>query len=443
MSREDARLAIDAAARAFDKWKQESARTRAKVLRKWYDLLIANTGDLARIMTLECGKPLAESKSEVAYGASFIQWFSEEAPRLYGDVIPPFATTQRTLAMKQPVGVCGLITPWNFPIAMITRKAGAAFAAGCTAVLKPASETPLSALAIAALGEEAGIPAGVFNVVTSESGAATKALGEELTTNPKVRKISFTGSTGVGKILMKQAAGTMKRVSLELGGNAPFIVFEDADLDAAVEGCISSKFRNAGQTCVCVNRIYVQSSVYDAFASKLAARVKALKVGHGLDEGVKIGPLITSAGLEKVRRHVEDAIGGGAKAVVGGKAHERGGNFWEPTVLTGISSDAVVAQEETFGPLAALFRFETEEEVIRHANDTPYGLAGYFYSRDVSRIFRVAEALEVGMVGVNEGLISSETAPFGGVKESGMGREGSKYGIDEYVDVKYICLGVK
>ncbi|KAJ3273233.1 hypothetical protein HK104_004306, partial [Borealophlyctis nickersoniae] len=441
MNAEDTRLAIHAATDALVGWKKQTARYRAQVLRRWYDLLMANQDDLARIMTLECGKPLAESQGEVAYGASFIQWFSEEAPRAYGDVIPPFSAGRRLLVVKQPVGVCGLITPWNFPIAMITRKAGAALAAGCSVVVKPASETPLSALAVAKLGEEAGVPPGVLNVVTTTKGKNTQEIGEELTTNPAVRKISFTGSTAVGKLLMKQAAGTVKKVSLELGGNAPFIVFNDADLDAAVDGCLNSKFRNTGQTCVCVNRIYVQSGVYSTFASKLAAAVSALKVGHGLDPGVKIGPLITREGVEKVRRHVEDAVQKGAEMVTGGKPHEKGGNFWEPTVLTGVGKEAVVAREETFGPVAALFKFETEAEVIHQANATEFGLAGYFYSTSISRIFRVAEALEVGMVGVNEGLISTEVAPFGGIKESGLGREGSKYGMDEYMEEKYICVG--
>ncbi|KAJ3146482.1 hypothetical protein HDU89_006164 [Geranomyces variabilis] len=440
MTTADIRRAITAANDALGPWKAKTARERAVIMQKWFTLCMQNQEDLAKIMTVECGKPLAESRGEIAYGSSFIRWFAEEAPRTYGDVIPPPATGRRLLSIRQPVGVVAAITPWNFPNAMITRKAAPALAAGCTIVVKPSPETPLSALAIAMLGEEAGLPAGVFNVVTASKDNAV-SIGNEMTANPLVRKITFTGSTAVGKALTAQAASTMKKVSMELGGNAPFIVFEDANLDAAVEGCIASKFRNTGQTCVCANRVYVHSSIYDAFASKLAARIRKMQVGHGLDKGSEFGPLITQAGFDKVQRHVDDAVGKGAKVLVGGKPHKLGNYFFEPTVMTGVTGEMLMAREETFGPLAGLIRFETEKEVIDVANDTPFGLAGYFYSSDIARIFRVAEALEVGMVGINEGIISTDCAPFGGVKESGLGREGGRTGIDEYLETKYLCIG--
>ncbi|KNC96478.1 succinate-semialdehyde dehydrogenase [Spizellomyces punctatus DAOM BR117] len=440
MSSNDANVAIKHAQKAQAEWKRTTARQRANILRRWFDLLHANRDDLATIMTTECGKPLAEARGEVAYGASFIQWFAEEAPRAYGDIIPQHAVGRRLLAIKQPIGVVGAITPWNFPIAMVTRKVAPALAAGCSIVLKPAPETPLSALALARLAEEAGVPPGVFNVVTA-SKENTPEIGKELTTNSIVRKITFTGSTQVGKILAAQAASTVKRVSLELGGNAAFIVFDDADLDAAVEGCIASKYRNTGQTCVSANRIYVQAGIYDEFAERLAKRIRRMNVGHGLQAGVDVGPLISKEGWEKVSRHVSDALSKGAVAIAGGKPHALGNHFYEPTVLTGLQKNMALIHEETFGPVAGLYKFETEAEVVELANDTPFGLAGYFFSRDVGRIFRVAESLEVGMVGVNEGMISTECAPFGGVKESGMGREGSKYGLEDYLEIKYICMG--
>jgi succinate-semialdehyde dehydrogenase/glutarate-semialdehyde dehydrogenase len=413
------------------------AKERAAILRKWFDLMMANQDDLAQILTAEQGKPLAEAKGEIAYGASFIEWFAEEGKRAYGDVIPTHQADKRILVIKQPVGVCAMITPWNFPNAMITRKAGPALAAGCTVVLKPAEQTPFSALAMAELAARAGVPKGVLNVITGDA----PTIGAELCANPTVRKLSFTGSTEVGRILMKQSADTVKKLSLELGGNAPFIVFDDADIDAAVEGAIASKYRNAGQTCVCANRLYVQDGVYDAFAGKLAEKVKGFKVGAGNEAGVVIGPLIDEQGMKKVEQHVADALGKGAKAVLGGKRHERGGLFFQPTVLTGVSPAMMVSREETFGPVAPLIRFKTEEEVIGLANDTEFGLSGYFYSRDVGRIFRVSEAMEVGIVGANVGIISTEVAPFGGVKQSGVGREGSKYGLDEYLEAKYILIG--
>jgi succinate-semialdehyde dehydrogenase / glutarate-semialdehyde dehydrogenase len=433
----EARRAIEAAERAWPAWRAKTAKERAAILRKWFDLMMANQDDLAQILTAEQGKPLAEAKGEIAYGASFIEWFAEEGKRAYGDVIPTHQADKRILVMKQPVGVCAMITPWNFPNAMITRKAGPALAAGCTVVIKPAEQTPFSALAMAELAARAGVPKGVLNVITGDA----PTIGAELCANPKVRKLSFTGSTEVGRILMKQSADTVKKLSLELGGNAPFIVFDDADLDAAVEGAIASKYRNAGQTCVCANRLYVQDAVYDAFAAKLAAKVKDFKVGAGNEPGVMIGPLIDEQGMKKVEQHVADALGKGAKAMLGGKRHERGGLFFQPTVLTGVSPAMLVSREETFGPVAPLIRFQTEEEVIRLANDTEFGLSGYFYSRDVGRIFRVAEAMEVGIVGANVGIISTEIAPFGGVKQSGVGREGSKYGLEEYLEVKYILIG--
>jgi succinate-semialdehyde dehydrogenase/glutarate-semialdehyde dehydrogenase len=437
LGRGDTRQAIDAAAAAFVLWRARTGKERAAVLRRWFDLLMANQEDLATLMTLEQGKPLAESRGEVAYGAAFVEWFGEEAKRAYGDTIPAHARDKRIVVIKQPIGVVGCITPWNFPIAMITRKVAPAIAAGCTVVLKPASQTPFSALAVTALAERAGLPPGVLNVVT---GPAAE-IGGELTSNPTVRKISFTGSTEIGKVLMAQCARTMKKVSMELGGNAPFIVFDDADLDRAVEGAIVSKYRNSGQTCVCANRLLVQSAVYDDFAERLVRAVGRLKVGSGFDDGVSQGPLIDGAAVEKVERHVRDAVAKGATVAVGGRRDRDGGRFFMPTVLTGATPDMLLAQEETFGPVAPLFRFEREDEALALANQTPYGLASYFYGRDIGRIWRVAEALEYGMVGINTGLISTEVAPFGGVKESGVGREGSKYGMDEYLEVKYLCLG--
>jgi succinate-semialdehyde dehydrogenase / glutarate-semialdehyde dehydrogenase len=433
----ETREAIEAADRALPAWRRKTAKERATALRTWFDLMIEHQDDLAKLMTVEQGKPLSESKGEVAYAAAFLEWFGEEAKRVYGDSIPGHQADKRILAIKQPIGVVACITPWNFPLAMITRKAGPAIAAGCTVVLKPASQTPFSALALAELAERAGIPKGVFNVVTGSAGD----IGSELTSNPIVKKLSFTGSTEVGKLLMAQCAQTVKKVSLELGGNAPFIVFDDADLDAAVEGAMASKYRNTGQTCVCVNRIYVQDSVYDAFAQKLTAAVEKLNPANGLETGATQGPLIDDKAVLKVEEHITDATSKGAKIVAGGKRHAKGGRFFEPTVLTGVTASMMVAKEETFGPVAPLFRFQTEDEAIAQANDTEFGLAAYFYGRDVARVFRVAEALESGMVGINTGLISTEVAPFGGVKESGLGREGSKYGIEEYLEIKYLCLG--
>jgi succinate-semialdehyde dehydrogenase/glutarate-semialdehyde dehydrogenase len=437
LGRQETRQAIDAAARAFPAWRARPAKERAAMLRRWFDLMMANQEDLARLMTTEQGKPLTESRGEVAYAASFLEWFGEEAKRVYGDTIPGHQTDKRIVVIKQPIGVVACITPWNFPLAMITRKAGPALAAGCTVVLKPASQTPFSALALAELGRRAGLPAGVFNVITGPA----SDIGAELTSNPIVRKLSFTGSTTTGKVLMAQCAGTVKKLSLELGGNAPFIVFDDADLDAAVEGAVQSKYRNTGQTCVCVNRILVQEGVYDAFAAKLAEAASKLVPAPGLEEGSSQGPLIDDAALRKVEEHVEDARAHGARAIAGGGRHRRGGRFFEPTVLVDATSDMLLAKEETFGPVAALFRFRTEAEAIAMANDTEFGLAAYFYGRDVARVWRVAEALESGMVGINTGLISTEVAPFGGVKESGVGREGSHYGIEEFVEVKYLCFG--
>src|SRR4051812_6740671 len=437
MGAAEARRAIEAAERAWPAWRAKTGKERAVLLRKWFDLMMANQEDLAQILTAEQGKPLAEARGEIAYGASFIEWFGEEAKRVYGDTIPSPWADKRIVVQKQPIGVAALITPWNFPNAMITRKAGPALAAGCTVVIKPAGQTPYSALAMAELAERAGIPKGVLNVITGDS----KAIGAELCANPSVRKLSFTGSTETGRILMKQCAETIKKLSLELGGNAPFIVFEDADLDAAVEGAIASKYRNAGQTCVCANRIYVQDAVYDAFAAKLIDKVKAFKVGAGTEPGVVIGPLIDQNGLKKVEQHVADALAKGATIRIGGKVHEKGGLFFQPTVLTGVMPEMIVSREETFGPVAPLIRFKTEEDAIRLSNDTEFGLAGYFYSRDIGRIFRVAEQMEVGMVGANAGIISTEVAPFGGVKQSGLGREGSKYGLEEFLEVKYVLMG--
>ncbi len=440
MGRDETRRAIEAAQAAQPAWRALTAKERAARLRRWYELMLENQEDLARIMTAEQGKPLAEARGEVAYAASFLEWFAEEGKRLYGDVIPAHAGDKRILVQKEPVGVTAAITPWNFPSAMITRKAGPALAAGCAMVLKPAPQTPFSALALAALAERAGIPAGLFSVITADA-ATSREVGAELCEHPVVRKLSFTGSTAVGIKLMQQCAPTLKKLSLELGGNAPFIVFDDADLGAAVEGAMISKYRNAGQTCVCANRIYVQDGIYDAFVAKLAAAVARLKVGNGAEEGVTTGPLIDAAAVAKVQRHLQDALAKGATLLAGGKAHVLGGNFFEPTLVGGVTAEMAVAREETFGPLAPLFRFRDEAEVIRQANDTEFGLAAYFYARDLSRVFRVAEALEYGMVGINTGVISTEVAPFGGMKASGLGREGSKYGLDEYVEIKYLCLG--
>ncbi|MGH1361318.1 MAG: NAD-dependent succinate-semialdehyde dehydrogenase [Burkholderiaceae bacterium] len=439
MGRAQTEAAIDAASAALPAWRRRTAKERAVILRRWYELMIENADDLALLMTTEQGKPLAEARGEVVYGASFAEWFAEEGKRAYGDVIPTHAPDRRIIVTKEPIGVCAAITPWNFPIAMITRKLAPAFAAGCTAVCKPAESTPLSALALAVLAEEAGFPPGVFNIVTGDIGQAPE-IGLALCESPIVRKVSFTGSTEVGRILLRQSADTVKKLSLELGGNAPFIVFDDADIDAAVEGAIVSKYRNAGQTCVCANRFYVQDGVYDEFASKLAAKVREFKVGAGTEEGVVIGPLIEPAAIEKVSTHINNAIEHGAKLQVGGKPHALGGLYFEPTVLTEVTQEMKVATEETFGPVAPLFRFKTEEEAVAMANATEFGLAAYFYARDVGRIFRVAEQIESGMVCVNSGLLSTEIAPFGGVKQSGLGREGSRYGIDDYLEIKYLCL---
>ena len=438
LTREDVSATIAAAEKAGRAWAARSAKERGLVLRRWFDLCMQNQEELARILTAEQGKPLAEARAEIAYGSAFIEWFSEEAKRIDGDVIPAATSDRRILVLKQPVGVVAAITPWNFPNAMITRKAAAALAAGCTIVVKPASATPFSALALAELGARAGLPKGALNVVTG----AASVVGNELTDNPTVRKLSFTGSTEVGKLLLERCAKTVKKVSMELGGNAPFIVFDDADLDKAVAGVLASKFRNTGQTCVCANRVFVQDGVYDDFAQRLKREVEAMRVGDGFEEGVTLGPLIDDQAVAKVNEHIENAVNGGAKVLAGGKPHERGGNFVEPTILTEVATDALLMREETFGPVAPLIRFNTEEEVVAHANDTPFGLASYIYTRDLSRSWRVSEALEFGIVGLNEGIISSEVAPFGGVKESGMGREGSKYGIEEYVEIKYVCVGL-
>ena len=437
MGAAETKRAIDAANAAWPAWRKLPAKERAAILRKWNDLMLENADDLALLMTLEQGKPLAEAKGEVAYAASYFEWFGEEAKRVAGETLASPWPDKRIVVTKEPIGVCAAITPWNFPAAMITRKVAPALAAGCPIVLKPAELTPLSALALAVLAERAGVPKGVFSVVIGDS----KAIGGEMTGNPLVRKLSFTGSTAVGRLLMEQCAPTVKKISLELGGNAPFIVFDDADLDAAVEGAIASKFRNAGQTCVCANRLYVQDGVYDAFARKLAVAVGKLKVGDGREEGVTQGPLIEEKAVRKIEQHIEDAQAKGAKLLLGGKRHALGHSFFEPTVLTDVTSDMLVAHEETFGPLAPLFRFKTEGDVIAMANDTEFGLASYFYARDIGRVWRVAEAIESGMVGVNTGIISTEVAPFGGVKQSGLGREGSTYGMDDYLVVKYICMG--
>jgi succinate-semialdehyde dehydrogenase/glutarate-semialdehyde dehydrogenase len=433
----ETRRAIEAASRAFPAWRALLASERSAILRRLFDLMMQNTEDLALIMTAEQGKPLAESRGEIAYAASFIEWFAEEGKRVYGDTIPQNAKGRRILVMKEPVGVFAAITPWNFPAAMIARKAGAGWAVGCTGVIRPASQTPFSALAIAALAERAGLPPGVCNVVTGPAGA----MGKEITANPLVRKLSFTGSTEVGAKLIEQCAPTIKKLSMELGGNAPFIVFDDADLDAAVLGAMASKYRNTGQTCVCANRLLVQEGVYDQFVEKLKAAVGKLKVGNGTGEGVTQGPLINADAVAKVEEHIADAVACGAQVAMGGRRHELGGNFFQPTILTNVPVQAAIFREETFGPVAPLFRFKTEQEAIALANDTPFGLAAYFYSRDVGRIFRVAEALEAGIIGVNEGIISTAVAPFGGMKSSGLGREGSKYGIDDYLEIKYVALG--
>lgn len=433
----ETREAIAAAEKTQKEWAARTAKERSTILRKWFELMMANQDDLGRILTMEQGKPLAEAKGEIAYGASFVEWFAEEARRLYGDIVPGHQKDKRILVMKQPIGVVAAITPWNFPNAMITRKAGPAFAAGCAMVLKPASQTPFSAIAIAVLAERAGLPAGLFSVITGSA----REIGGELTANPTVRKLTFTGSTEVGAELYKQSAPTIKKLGLELGGNAPFIVFDDADLDAAVEGALIAKFRNNGQTCVCANRIYAQEGVYEAFSEKLAAAVARLKTGNGFDEGVILGPLIDKAALEKVEEHVADAVSKGGRVVQGGKRHALGGTFYEATVIADVTPEMAVAREETFGPVAPLFRFKDEADVIAQANDTEFGLASYFYAKDLARVFRVAEALEYGMVGVNTGLISTAEAPFGGVKLSGLGREGSRYGIEEFTEMKYVCLG--
>jgi succinate-semialdehyde dehydrogenase/glutarate-semialdehyde dehydrogenase len=434
----ETRRAIEAAAAAFPAWRARTAKDRAAVLRKWYELIMANQEELARLLTMEQGKSLAESRGEIAYGASFIEWYAEEGKRLYGDVIPGHMTDKRIVVLKQPIGVTAAITPWNFPNAMITRKAGPALAAGCPMVLKPAAQTPYSALALAVLAEQAGIPKGILSVVTGSA----SAIGGEMTGNPTVRKLTFTGSTEIGRLLMRQSAETIKKLSLELGGNAPFIVFDDADVDAAVAGAMASKYRNSGQTCVCTNRLYVQAGVYDEFVAKLAAAAKALKVGNGLEDGTEQGPLIDANAVAKVEEHVADALSKGATLLAGGKPHALGGTFFEPTVLAGVTQDMLVASEETFGPLAPVIRFETEDQALAMANDTEFGLAAYFYSTNLSRVWRVAEGIEAGMVCINSGILSTEVAPFGGVKQSGLGREGSKYGIDDYVEMKYLCITV-
>ncbi len=438
MGAADARAAVGAAHRAFPSWSKLLAKERSAILRRWYELILAHADDLALLLTREQGKPLAEAKGEIVYGAGFVEFFAEEAKRIHGETIPSPKADSRIIVIKQPIGVVAAITPWNFPNAMITRKVTPALAAGCTVVVKPAEDTPLSALALAELGARAGLPRGVLNIVTTADPAP---VGEVLTSDARVRMVTFTGSTEVGKILMRQAASTVKRVGLELGGNAPFIVFDDADLDKAVAGAVASKFRNAGQTCVCANRIYVQAGVYDAFADKLAVAVKGLKVGAGTEPGVTQGPLINAQAIAKVEAHVADAVARGAKVVLGGRRHARGGNFYEPTILTGVTPEMMISGEETFGPVAPLFRFETEAEVIALANGTPFGLAAYFYARDIGRVWRVAEGLETGIVGINEGVISTEMAPFGGVKESGLGREGSHHGIEEFVEMKYLMMG--
>lgn len=437
MGAAETRRAIEAANAAWPEWRRKTAKERARILRRWYELMMEHADDLALLMTSEQGKPLAEARGEIAYGAAYFEWYGEEGKRAYGDTIPSPAPDLRIVVTKEPIGVCAAITPWNFPSSMITRKAGAALAAGCPLVVKPASQTPFSALALAVLAEQAGVPAGVFSVVTGSA----SAIGTEMTGNPLVRKVSFTGSTEVGRLLMEQSAASIKKVSMELGGNAPFIVFDDADIDAAVQGAMASKYRNAGQTCVCANRIYVHDAVYDEFAQKLVDAVGQLKVGSGLDDGVTQGPLIDDAAVSKVQEHIADAVSHGGRVLVGGKPHALGGTFFEPTVIADVVPKMKVAREETFGPLAPLFRFSTDDEVIQLANDTEFGLAAYFYSRDIGRIWRVAEGLEYGMVAINTGILSNEAAPFGGVKQSGIGREGSRYGLDDYMVLKYLCMG--
>jgi succinate-semialdehyde dehydrogenase/glutarate-semialdehyde dehydrogenase len=436
----EAQAAIDAASAAFPAWSAKTGKERAAIMRKWFDLLIANADDLAALMTAEQGKPVPEAKGEVMYGASFVEWFAEEAKRVCGDVLASPSSDKRMVVIKQPIGVCAAITPWNFPIAMITRKVSPAIAAGCTIVIKPAEQTPLSALALAELAERAGLPAGVINIITADSQKSIE-VGKILCDSPVVRHLSFTGSTPVGRILMQQSSPTIKKLALELGGHAPFIVFDDADLDAAVDGALQSKYRNAGQTCVCTNRFYVHESVYDQFVEKLAAGAAKITVGNGFEQGVLQGPLIDQQAIDKVEEHVSDAQAKGAKVLTGGKKHALGGHFYEPTVLSNVSNDMKIMREETFGPVAAVIRFKTEAEAVAAANDTEFGLASYFYSRDIGRVWRVAEKLEYGMVGINTGLISNEVAPFGGVKQSGLGREGSKYGIEEYLEMKYLCMG--
>ncbi len=438
MGEAETRRAIDAADAAWPVWREKTAAERGSILRRWYELIMQNQENLARLMTMEQGKPITEARGEIGYGASFIEWFAEEGRRIYGETIPQHQADKRIVVIKQPIGVCAAITPWNFPNSMITRKAGAALAAGCTMVLKPAGDTPFSALALCELGERAGIPPGVFNVITGSA----REIGAEMTANTTVRKLSFTGSTEVGRVLMRQCADTIKKLSLELGGNAPFIVFDDADLDAAVEGAMQSKYRNAGQTCVCANRLLVQDSVYDQFAEKLTAAVSELRVGDGMGEEITQGPLINEAAVEKVEEHIKDAVEKGARLLAGGSRHELGRGFFQPTILADLSSKMLIAHEETFGPVAPLFRFHSEEEAITMANDTEFGLAAYFFSRDLGRVWRVSEGLEYGMVGINSGIISTTIAPFGGVKQSGLGREGSHYGIDEYLEVKYLCMGI-
>ncbi|WP_292051822.1 MULTISPECIES: NAD-dependent succinate-semialdehyde dehydrogenase [unclassified Brevundimonas] len=438
MGASETRRAIEAADRAMKEWASRTAADRAKVLRKWFELMLANQDELARLLTAEQGKSLTEARGEIAYAASFLEWFAEEGKRAYGEVIPTHDKGKRIITLRQPVGVVGAITPWNFPSAMITRKVGPALAAGCAVVLKPAAQTPYSAFALAVLGEEAGLPKGLFNVITGSA----SAIGGELTSNETVRKISFTGSTEVGRTLMEQSARSIKKMSLELGGNAPFIVFDDADIDAAVQGAVASKYRNAGQTCVCTNRFYVQAGVYDQFVEKMKVEVEKLKVGNGMEEGVQVGPLIDDKAIEKVQKHLDDALGKGAKLLTGGKPHELGGTFFQPTVVADVTQDMLICQEETFGPLAGVVRFETEDEGVALANDTIFGLAGYFYSRDIGRIWRVAEAMETGMIGINTGILSTEVAPFGGVKQSGLGREGSRHGLEDYLEIKYLCLGI-
>ncbi|MFC4233819.1 NAD-dependent succinate-semialdehyde dehydrogenase [Thalassospira xianhensis] len=428
--------AIEVAEKAQKQWKKRTAKERSAILMKWYDLMMENQEDLARLMTAEQGKPLAESRGEIAYASSFLQWFAEEGKRIYGDVIPTFAPGRRVVVLKEPVGVCAAITPWNFPTAMITRKAAPALAVGCAMVVKPAMETPYSALAMAVLAERAGLPKGLLSIVTGDA----KTIGAEMTENPIVRKLTFTGSTAVGRLLMRQCADTVKKISLELGGNAPFIVCEDADIDAAVEGAIASKYRNSGQTCVCANRIFVHDAVYDEFAEKYAAKASAMKVGDGTEEGVVLGPLITEKAVEKVENQIADALSKGGRVLTGGKRHAKGGSFFEPTVIADANRDMLVFREETFGPMAPLIRFHSDDEVLEMANDSEFGLASYFYSRDISRIWKLAEGLETGLVGVNAGVIATEVAPFGGYKQSGIGREGSKYGAEDYLEVKYVCM---